>query len=169
MVKTKTYKDYPIGIPIFTIILSYITYLVGAYIIAGFGLIFAFLYLFYCFAIEIFVVLRSCKNCYYYGKICGLGKGWVAPWFCEKGGPEKFVDRKITLFDLIPDFLVFILPIFAAIILLILNFSFVILVLMIVLLIFFFVGNALIRGSLVCKYCKQRELGCPAQELFSKK
>ena len=98
-----------------------------------------------------------------------MGKGWVAPWFCEKGGPEKFVDRKITLFDLIPDFLVFILPIFAAIILLILNFSFVILVLMIVLLIFFFVGNALIRGSLVCKYCKQRELGCPAQELFSKK
>ncbi|MFH1684097.1 MAG: hypothetical protein ABIA67_04360 [Candidatus Margulisiibacteriota bacterium] len=26
-----------------------------------------------------------------------------------------------------------------------------------------------LRGSLACKFCKQRELGCPAEQLFSKK
>jgi hypothetical protein len=25
-----------------------------------------------------------------------------------------------------------------------------------------------VRGQLACKYCKQRELGCPAEQLFSK-
>jgi hypothetical protein len=27
-------------------------------------------------------------------------------------------------------------------------------------------GNAIIRGSFVCKTCKQKELGCPAARLF---
>jgi hypothetical protein len=29
-----------------------------------------------------------------------------------------------------------------------------------------FVGNAVLRGSFACKYCKQREIGCPAEKLF---
>ena len=29
-------------------------------------------------------------------------------------------------------------------------------------------GNAIVRGSLACKHCMQRELGCPAEKLFSK-
>ena len=169
MVKNKTYENFPIGIPIFVLVFSYIMYFIGASIIAGFGLIFAFLYLFYCFGVEMLIILRSCKDCYYYGKICGLGKGWVAPWFCEQGNPEKFAKRNISFIDLIPDFLVVFIPLVAGIVLLILNFSFVTLALMIILVIFFFVGNALIRGSIVCKYCKQKEIGCPAQELFSKK
>jgi hypothetical protein len=27
-------------------------------------------------------------------------------------------------------------------------------------------GNAIVRGSFACKYCKQKELGCPAARLF---
>jgi hypothetical protein len=27
----------------------------------------------------------------------------------------------------------------------------------------------MIRGSIACKYCKQRELGCPAEQMFAKK
>jgi hypothetical protein len=169
MAKTQTYNNFPIGIPIFAIILSYFTYLVGAYIIAGFGLIFAFLYLFYCFGVELLIILRSCKDCYYYGKICGLGKGWVAPWFCKKGNPEKFAGRIISFYDLVPDFLVVIFPVVSGIILLALNFSFLTLSLLIILIILFFGGTAIIRGKLVCKYCKQREIGCPAEKLFNKK
>jgi len=30
-------------------------------------------------------------------------------------------------------------------------------------------GNAFIRGTFTCKYCKQRDLGCPAEQLFNKK
>ena len=32
-----------------------------------------------------------------------------------------------------------------------------------------FGGNAVVRGSFTCKYCKQQELGCPAQALFAGK
>jgi len=168
MPKSNYYNDYPIGIPIFAIILSYFTYMVGAYIIAGLGFIFAIIYLFYCFGVEMLIVLRSCKDCFYYGKICGFGKGWVAPWFCKKGNPERFASRKITFIDLIPDFLVVIFPMVAGIILLIINFSFVILALMIILFFMFFAGTAIIRLNLVCKFCKQRDIGCPAEKLFSK-
>ena len=70
---------------------------------------------------------------------------------------------------MIPDFLVGIIPIVAGIILLIQSFSWVILGLIIVLFFLFFGGTALIRGKLVCKYCKQREIGCPAEKLFNKK
>ena len=30
------------------------------------------------------------------------------------------------------------------------------------------VGTGFIRGQLACKYCRQRELGCPAEQLFNK-
>ena len=30
------------------------------------------------------------------------------------------------------------------------------------------IGNGFIRGTLTCKYCKQGELGCPADRLFNK-
>lgn len=30
-------------------------------------------------------------------------------------------------------------------------------------------GNAFIRGTFACQYCKQRDLGCPAEQLFNKK
>jgi len=29
-------------------------------------------------------------------------------------------------------------------------------------------GNYLVRSRIACKYCKQRELGCPAEKLFRK-
>ena len=55
------------------------------------------------------------------------------------------------------------------IILLIFSFSWLIVVLLVVLVFLGFGGNAVIRGSFACKYCKQREIGCPAERLFSKK
>jgi len=38
-----------------------------------------------------------------------------------------------------------------------------------ILLVLSFGGNAFIRGSFACNYCKQKEIGCPAEKLFSKK
>jgi hypothetical protein len=71
--------------------------------------------------------------------------------------------------DLIPDFLVGFIPIVGGIIILIYDFSFIILGLIILLGIIFFGGTAYIRGSFACRYCKQKEFGCPAQEIFTKK
>ena len=135
---------------------------------SGFGLFIVAIYLIYCIGIELLVIFRSCKDCYYYGKICGLGKGKIAPLFTKKGKSSKFIDKKISWYDLVPDFLVGIIPIIGGIILLIYDFSFLILGLIIILVVIFFGGTGFIRGSFACRYCKQKELGCPAQKIFNK-
>jgi len=91
----------------------------------------------------------------------------VRPNF-RKGSPEGFVEKEISWKDLIPDFLVLIFPLVGGIIILIRDFTWLILALMVILAMLYLGGNALIRGSLACKYCKQKELGCPAEKLFNK-
>ena len=101
-------------------------------------------------------------------KTCAFGKGYLSSRFFLKGQPERFNQMKITWKDIVPDFLVFIVPVLAGIILLIQEFSLTILILIIALFILGFFGNALVRGKLACRYCKQRESGCPAEQLFNK-
>ncbi len=83
----------------------------------------------------------------------------------RKGSPEKFTAMKLTGKDIVPDFLLFIIPVLAGILLLVQGFTWTILMLVIVLILLGFAGNALVRGQLACKYCRQREIGCPATEL----
>jgi hypothetical protein len=111
----------------------------------------------------------DCVNCYYYGKICAFGKGKLSSIFYPKGQPEQFRQKKITWRDIVPDFLVFMIPVLAGILLLIQEFTWIILILIIALFLLGFLGNALVRGQLACRYCKQREIGCPAEQLFDKK
>ena len=169
MIKTKSYENFPLWIPFIAIFVSIISYSIGALIISRFGIIFSILYLIYCIGAELLVIIRSCKDCWYYGKICGLGKGKIAPLFVKKGDTKKFAERDISLVHMIPDFLVVIFPLIGGIILLILDFSISILIMMIVLIILFLGGTAFIRGSFACKYCKQKEIGCPADKIFNKK
>jgi hypothetical protein len=70
--------------------------------------------------------------------------------------------------DVIPDLLVSIIPILIGIVLLIIEFDFKLLFAAIILIALTTIGNAFVRGNLTCRYCKQRELGCPAEKLFSK-
>jgi hypothetical protein len=168
MLKIKSYENFPIWIPLIAIITSIIGYILGAFILSGFGLLIVALYLIYCIGIELLIIFRSCKDCYYYGKICGLGKGRIAPLFTKKGKSSRFIDKRISWYDLIPDFLVGIIPIIGGIILLFYDFSFTLLGLMILIVIIFFGGTGFIRGSYACRYCKQKELGCPAQNIFNK-
>ena len=74
----------------------------------------------------------------------------------------------ITWKDIAPDFLLFIIPVLAGIMLLIQGFTWTILSLVIALLLLGFAGNALMREQLACRYCKQREIGCPATQLFNR-
>ena len=169
MKKVKTYEEFPVWIPILAISVSVISYSIGAVILSGFGIIFSILYILYCIGIELMILFRSCKDCWYYGRICGLGKGKIAPLFVKKGDTKKFADRDISMVHMIPDFMVVIFPLIGGIIWLILDFSLYVLVLLIVLLVLFFSGTACIRSTFACKYCRQREIGCPADEMFSKK
>ena len=133
------------------------------------GIIFAALFAAYIIWVETRLLLKSCKYCYYYGKLCAFGKGKCSALLFKKGEPEKFLRTEITMKDVIPDFLTFIFPLIGGIVLLFSNFSWLIVVLLAILVILGFGGNAVVRGSFACKYCKQREIGCPAEKLFGKK
>ena len=169
MSENKSYENFPLWIPLIAIVVSIVSYIVGAVILIGFSIIVAILYLIYCLGVEMLVVFRSCKHCYYYDRVCGLGKGKIASLVTKKGDPKKFTEREVHFSDLVPDFLVAIFPIVGGIILSILDFSLIRIGMIILIVIISVGGNAVIRGSFACKYCKQREIGCPAQQFFSKK
>lgn len=168
MKELDSYESFPLRIVLLSNVVTIAIYAIGAYIFSGFGTWWAVLYLVYCGWIEVRVYRHSCVNCYYYGKVCGFGKGKLCSLLLKKGDPQKFVETQINWFDLVPDFMVFILPTIGGIVLLVTAFSWVVLALLAVLLVLSFGGNALVRGSFACKYCKQKEFGCPAEKLFSK-
>ena len=64
--------------------------------------------------------------------------------------------------------MVSIIPIIVGVILLIVNFNWLLLSMVLLLLLLTSMGNGLIRGSVACKYCRQREIGCPAEQLFNR-
>jgi len=158
----------PSWIVLISNLLAVSVYAIGIYIVSRFGVFIVVLYLLYIIWIEIRLLKGSCVDCYYYDKICAFGRGKLCSLFFKKGNPKKFVEKEIKKIDFVPDFLVFIIPMVFGIILLVTDFSWTILALLIILGILSFGGNAFVRGSLACKYCKQREIGCPALKVFSK-
>lgn len=168
MKKQKYHENYPHWIIIISNVFSIAIYLIGAFIIYQLGLIWLAIYLLYILWIEIRILRRSCVNCYYYGKYCAFGRGKLSYLLFKKGDPKKFIQDKITWKDILPDFMVSIIPMLVGIIILIIDFNWFLLTMIIILALLTFVGNALVRGSLACKYCKQREIGCPAEQLFNK-
>lgn len=162
------YENYPLKIVVLSNLLSISIYITGAFIIYQIGWLYSTLYLIYCLILEIKLLKTGCVNCYYYGKTCGFGKGRLSALFFKKGDPSKFTQKELKWKDMLPDMLVFIIPTLAGIFLLLSNFTWLILALILVLLTLSLFGNALIRG-LTCNKCKQRDLGCPAQDLFQKK
>jgi hypothetical protein len=169
MKKEKTCENFPLKIVLLANAFSLLIYGFGALILSGFGAWAIIVYLLYCLAMEINVMKRSCVHCYYYGKICGLGKGKLCAKFFKKGNPKKFGKEGVNILKLIPDFLVFILPLVGGIILLIKDFNWALLGAMIVIVLLSSVGNAVIRGNYVCKFCRQRLLTCPAEKFFNRK
>lgn len=169
MAKPGTFENYPCSTILKSSLVSITIYLIGAYIIYQLGIVWLLLYLLCIIAFEIRLMKKSCANCYYYGKYCAFGKGKLSSLIVKKGNPEAFRNRKITWKSVLPDFLISLVPAIAGIALLISRFSWLTLLLVVLLLILAFAGNGFVRSSLACKYCKQRELGCPAERLFNKK
>lgn len=169
MRKEQYYENYPFCVVFLSSLVSIAIYLIGAFIIYQVGFIWLILYLAFIGALEFRLLKGHCVNCYYYGKTCAFGKGRISSIFFKKGDEKKFCNISITWKDMVADFMVSLIPLIIGIILLIRKFNWVMLLLLIMLFILTFAGNALIRGKLACKYCKQREIGCPAEKLFNKK
>ena len=166
MEKTSCFRNFPIWIVLLSNLVTVSIYVIGAYFLAKFGILLAILYLLYCVGLEISILRGSCIHCYYYDRICGLGKGKLCSLFFKKGNPQKFIEKEFTWLHMVPVFMVSILPIIGGIMLLIIEFAWILIALLVILFILSFGGNAILRRSFVCKYCRQRELGCPAEKLF---
>ena len=165
----KTYKEFPLRIVLICNAVNIAIYTIGAYLLALLGMVYLILYLIYCLYIEARVLKLSCRDCYYFGKLCAFGKGKICSWLFKRGTPERFTAKGISWKDIVPDFLVSVIPLAVGIFLLVRDFSWMKLSLVLVLLVLSFPGTAFVRGEISCKFCKQREIGCPAEHLFDKK
>jgi hypothetical protein len=168
MERTRTYDNFPVWIALLSNLNSVLIYCSGFILTLSLGLVAAVMYLVLIFAFEYRLISKHCVNCYYLGKTCGFGKGRLSALLFKRGDPSKFCEKKMTFKDLIPDLLITLIPLATGLIFLIIEFKFIILIAIIVLVASTTVGNGFIRGSLTCKFCKQRELGCPAEQFFSK-
>ncbi len=162
------YENYPTLIVIGSNLLSLLIYGIGAIILYRFGLIWVICYVLFILFLEFRLLSGHCVDCYYFGKTCAFGKGRLSALFFQKGKPERFTGMTIMWKDIVPDFLGFIIPVLAGILLLVQEFAWTVLILVIALLVRGFFGNALVRGKCACRYCKQRVIGCPAEQLFDK-
>ena len=165
MEKGQCYERYPSWMIAVSLLFWASTYALGIYILSGFGIVAVGAYLAYCLFTELRVLNTSCRNCYYFGKACCLGRGKFASLIFKKG-TKGFSDRKVSWTDVLPDMLVAFIPVVAGAVLLILGFRWPVLGAMVGLVLLATAGTGFVRGSLACKHCKQRELGCPAMKLF---
>ena len=164
-----TYDDYPAWIVIVTNLLAVTIYALGAYILAGLGVWAVGAYLLLCLLLEAKVLTQSCANCVYYGWTCGTGKGQLCALLLKRGDPQVLAQGTASWKDVAPDMAVSLLPVVAGVVLLIRSFNWALLVAMLALLALSMGGNAIMRGRFLCRYCRQREIGCPAARLFEQR
>jgi hypothetical protein len=163
------YENYPFWIVFLSNLVSIAIYLIGAFIVYQIGLIWLILYLVFIGTLEFRLIKGHCADCYYYGKTCAFGKGRISSIFFKKGDAAKFCKKQMTWKDIVPDFMVSLIPAIIGIVLLIKRFNWILLSLVIALFLLTSAGNGMIRNQLACKYCRQKGIGCPAEQLFSKK
>ena len=168
MESVKPYEKFPFSLVLFSVLVNVSIYALGVVILSGFGNSMAALFLFYCLGMELHVMRTGCVDCYYYGKWCAFGRGRVAPLLFKQGDPKRFTSKCMSWKDLLPDMLVLLIPLVGGSALLVRGFSWSMAVMLVALLALSFGGNYVVRSRIACKYCKQRELGCPAEQFFGK-
>ena len=168
MEPAKPYENFPVTMVSFSLLVTVSIYALGVAILSGFGNSIAALFLLYCLGMELHVMRMGCVDCYYYGKWCAFGRGKVAPLLFKQGDSKRFTSRCISWKDLLPDMLVVLIPLVGGIALLIRGFSWSMAMMIAALLALSSSGNYVVRSRVACRYCKQRELGCPAEQFFNK-
>jgi hypothetical protein len=163
------YDDFPFPLVLVAVAVNLSIYALGVGILSGFGTVAAGLFLLYCAGVEIHVMRSSCVDCCYYGRWCAFGKGKVAPILFRRGNPERFAARCMSWKNLLPDMLVLLIPLAGGIVLLVRDFSWGVAAMLAALLTLSFGGNYLVRSRIACRHCRQRDIGCPAEQLFAKR
>ncbi len=161
-----TFEAFPWRMVLISNAVALAIYALGCSILVREGVLWAIGYAAYCCWIEWRVLSRSCRSCYYYGKRCAFGKGLVCSWFLIRKPSRNFALKPVTWLDIVPDFLVSLIPASAGIMQILHEFSWEILLETVSLIALGSAGTAFVRSSIACKYCIQRTLGCPAEQLF---
>jgi hypothetical protein len=167
MEKTKYLEKYSFRIVLLSSLHTTLIYGLGFLIMYSLLPLMAFFYLVFVLVLEYRLIRYHCVNCYYWGKICGFGKGRLSSVFFRKGKAETFCAMEFAWKSMILDMLVAFVPVVTGIVLLIIHFNLIILFALLIIVLLTSSGNAFIRGKLTCRYCKQREIGCPANRLFN--
>jgi hypothetical protein len=166
MGEVRTYENFPAPMVAVSVLVAISIYALGALILAGHGPVIMAAYLLYCAFFELWVMKHSCVNCFYYGKVCAFGRGKISAYLFPQGNPELFACTNITWRTLIPDVLIMLLPLIGGAVLLVRSFSWILAAGMALLVTLSLSGNAFVRTRIACKYCRQREFGCPAEKFF---
>jgi hypothetical protein len=165
--KTSTFENFPWWMVLVCSAHGLAIYAIGAYLVSGLGLLWLLIYLGYCLVLEIRLLRGSCRYCYYYGKRCGFGKGRLCARIFRQA-PRPSGAKQITWWHVVPDFLVSLVPLAVGIGLQFRAFTWTGLLSVCALILLASIGAGFVRGQLACKFCAQRELGCPAERLFAK-
>jgi hypothetical protein len=168
MEPVRPHENFPVSMILFAVLVTVSIYALGVVILSGFGKSMAALYLLYCLGVEIHVMSMSCVDCCYYGKWCALGRSKVAPFLFRQGDPKRFASKCMSWKELLPDMLVLLIPLVGGVAILIQGFSWSLAMMLAAFLALSFGGNYLVRSKIACKYCRQRELGCPAERFFGR-
>ncbi len=164
----ETFESYPLSTVAISNAVSLATYGLGFYILLNLGIVIALVFLLGLIAFEFRLIRFHCPNCYYWGKMCGFGRGRISALLFKKGEPEKFCAKKIAWKDLVPDLLISLVPVIAGIIVVIIEFDLRRLLAVVGIILLSTTGTGYVRGTLTCKHCKQAETGCPAMEFFQR-
>ena len=162
------FSRYPARVVALANGLSLTIYALGGAIVARLGWVILAACLLYVLAFELRQLATGCVHCFYYGRACFSGKGRVASCLFKRGDPSRFA-RKVTWLSLLPDMLVVLIPLGVGLVLAFRRFDWGLLLLMVALAALAFPGNGYLRGKHACCHCRQRELGCPAEQLFRPK
>jgi hypothetical protein len=166
--KTSSYENFPYWMVVVCSGTGLLIYAIGLYLMLRLSVAWGALYAAYCAWMEWRLLSGSCRYCHYFGKRCGFGRGRICSWFLTKLDQQPTRKKPITWWSVVPDFMVSLVPVAAGIALLFKSFSWPVLLVVVVLAGLGSAGTALIRGQLACRYCRQREIGCPAEQLFNK-
>ncbi|MCL4178347.1 MAG: hypothetical protein KJ072_11485 [Verrucomicrobia bacterium] len=149
--KTSTFENFPWWMVAACNSVALAIYAIGLYLMAGLGAVWAVFYAAYCVWMEWRLLSGSCRSCSYFGKRCGFGKGVVCSWFFSKGADRPLCAKQISWRNVIPDFMVSLIPLGAGITLLIRSYSWLVLVLVGALVLLGSVGSGVVRGRLACR------------------
>ena len=156
------HENFPWQITALCAGLTFSSYALGTVIFYLFYGLVAWGYLALC-AVSLLISLRlRCTFCYYYGRRCASGLGTLSKLLFKKGDPDEFGRAKNVVPVAVLSFTVMLLPMGAAIAATALNFSWLVPVLFFLYIIVAIVPGFILRNSVFCKSCNQRELGCPA-------